>query len=105
MILGRVVGPVVSTVKHAELAAQTVLVVQPIEVDGSDAGASFLAVDHAQAGEGDTVLVLREGSGIRQVLDNPRSPVRCLIVAIVDEVTASDDDASQHGGVVASQGA
>jgi microcompartment protein CcmK/EutM len=43
-------------------------------------------VDHAQAGEGDTVLVLKEGNGIRQVLKDPRSPIQALIVGVVDRV-------------------
>lgn len=89
MILGRVLEPVVSTIKHQELAARTVFVVQPEEADGSAAGPTFLAVDHAQAGPGDQVLVLREGSGIRQVLGAPKSPIRCLIVAVVDEVNVA----------------
>jgi len=89
VILGRVVENVVSTIKHPELAALAVFVVQPIDEKGDDSGATFLAVDHAQAGPGDTVIVLREGNGIRQVLDNPRSPVRCCIVGVVDAVTVA----------------
>ena len=87
MILARVVGSVVATVKHGGLHARTVFTVQPIETDGSASGESFLAVDHAQAGPGDTVIVLREGNGIRQILGDPTSPVRCLIVGVVDAVT------------------
>jgi ethanolamine utilization protein EutN len=86
MILARVMEPVVSTIKHAELHALAVFVVQPIQPNGEPDGNSFLAVDHAQAGPGDTVIVLREGSGIRQVLRNPKSPVRCLIAGVVDTV-------------------
>ncbi len=86
MILARVIEPVVSTVKHPELATLAVFVVQPVNPDGSDTGDSFLAVDHAQAGPGDTVIVLREGNGIRQVLRNPKSPVRCVIAGVVDAV-------------------
>ncbi len=86
MILCRVGEPVVSTVKHPRIAAQTVFVVHPIEADGSDAGESFLAVDHAQAGPGDHVVVLREGNGIRQILGDDKSPIRCLIVGVVDAV-------------------
>ena len=88
MILARVLGSVVSTVKHPSLRGLPVFAVQPIETDGSDAGDSFLAVDHAQAGPGDTVVILREGNGIRHVLGDPKSPVRCLIVGVVDAVTA-----------------
>lgn len=86
MILARVLGNVVSTVKHPGLHGLAVFPVQPLGADGLATGDSFLAVDHAQAGPGDTVLVLREGNGVRQLLGDAASPVRSLIVAIVDEV-------------------
>ncbi len=86
MIYARVVGNVVSTIKHAGLQAKAVFVVQPLTPEGQDDGDSFLAVDHAQSGPGDHVLILREGNGIRQILKDPKSPIRCLIVAVVDVV-------------------
>ena len=89
MILGRVLETVVSTIKHEQLHALAVFVVQPIDGAGAALGDTFLAVDHAQSGPGDVVLVLCEGNGIRQVLRNPKSPVRRVIVAVVDEVTVS----------------
>ena len=89
MILARVLGSVVSSVKHPGLQGRTVFAVQPIESDGSASGDSFLAVDHAQAGPGDTVVILREGNGIRRVLGDAKSPVRCLIVGVVDAVTVT----------------
>ncbi len=94
MILGRVLETVVSTVKHPTLHALAVFVVQPVDGVGADAGETFLAVDHAQSGPGDTVLVLCEGNGIRQVLRNPKSPVRRVIVAVVDDVTLADAGAA-----------
>lgn len=86
MILGRVVDSVVSTIKHSQLHGWAVFVVQPVHPDGADSGESFLAVDHAQSGPGDLVLVLCEGGGIRQVLKDPKSPVRRVIVGVVDEI-------------------
>ena len=86
MILARVVDTVVSTIKHPQIEAMAVFVVQPIDPQGDAVGATFLAIDHAQSGPGDVVLVLREGSGIRQILDAPHSPIRCLIVGVVDEI-------------------
>lgn len=87
MILARVTGHVVSTIKHPGLHGYAVFCVQPIDEFGSADGESFLAVDHAQAGPGDTVIVLREGNGIRQVLAAAKNPIRCLIVGVVDAVT------------------
>ena len=89
MILGRVTGTVVATIKHEAYAGRKVLLVQPIDERGEDAGAELIAVDNAQAGVGDTVLVLREGSGVRQILCGDIKavlPILETIVAVVDEV-------------------
>jgi len=87
MILGRVTGNVVSTAKHPGYVGRKLMIVQPIDEHGNDAGKKFLAVDNAQAGEGDTVLVLREGNGVRQILaESEPPPLLELIVGIVDKV-------------------
>jgi ethanolamine utilization protein EutN len=91
MILGKVLGPVVSTEKHPAFVRLKLLVVQPVDEEGRPQGKSFLAVDRASsAGEGDTVLVLREGSGVRQIFGVPLSsklPINSCIVGVVDRVT------------------
>lgn len=88
MKLCRVLGPVVSTVKHPKYAGRTLLAVQPLDERGADVGASFLAVDDVQSGSGDVVLVMQEGNGVRQLLQLGKEvPIRSLIVAIVDRVT------------------
>jgi len=86
MILGRVTGNVVGTIKHPSFEGHKLMIVQPISGDGQDSGKRFLAVDHAQAGPGDRVIVLGEGSGIRQITGDAQSPIRALIVGIVDDV-------------------
>jgi microcompartment protein CcmK/EutM len=83
----RVTGQVVSTVKHPTYRGRTLLVVQPLDDQGHDAGASFLAVDHAQAGPGDRVIVMSEGNGVRSILKiGDQVPIRSVIVGIVDAV-------------------
>lgn len=86
MNLCRVLGDVVSTAKHEKFAALTLLLVQPVDEAGKDAGRSFIAVDHAQAGPGDLVLVMREGNGVRQLLKDRSAPIRSIVVGIVDAV-------------------
>lgn len=84
----RVVGPMWATVKHPAYAGHAMFVVQPVDEHGKDAGPSFVAVDHAQAGIGDTVLVLTEGNGVRQILQQgDQVPIRSLIVGIVDAIS------------------
>jgi microcompartment protein CcmK/EutM len=83
----RVVGPLWAAAKHPAFAGHTLFVVQPIDHLGADAGTSFVAVDHAQAGAGDHVLVLTEGTGVRQILkQGDVVPIRSLIVGIVDRM-------------------
>jgi len=73
--------------KHPAFAGRTLFVVQPLDERGGDAGPSFVAVDHAQAGVGDKVLVLTEGNGVRQILKaGDIVPIRSIIVGIVDQV-------------------
>jgi microcompartment protein CcmK/EutM len=49
-------------------------------------GAYIIALDGIGAGRGETVLILDEGSGARQILDDASAPVRSIVVGIVDEV-------------------
>ncbi|UCF99909.1 MAG: EutN/CcmL family microcompartment protein [Spirochaetaceae bacterium] len=86
MILGRVIGSVVSTVKLDVLVGYKLLMVQPVDPQGKDAGSLTLALDVVQAGIGDTVLVLEEGNSGRMIVGNPMAPIRTIIVGIVDEV-------------------
>ena len=81
------VGPMWASVKHPAYAGRTLLVVQPLDEHGADTGASFVAVDTAQAGAGDKVIVLTEGNGVRQILKaGDQVPIRSVIVGVVDHV-------------------
>jgi ethanolamine utilization protein EutN len=86
MFLGRVVGDVVATIKHRALEGRKLLVVQPLTGEGTPAGRPTIAVDAADAGVGDHVLVVDEGNSAAQVLAVPRGPVRTVVVGVVDEV-------------------
>ena len=80
-----------AAVKHPAYAGKPLFVVQPLDERGGDAGQSFVAIDHAQAGVGDKVLVLTEGNGVRQILKaGDIVPIRSIIVGIVDSVDGSD---------------
>ena len=83
----RVVGPMWAAVKHPAFAGKPMFVVQPLDEAGKDVGASFVAVDNVQAGVGDKVIVLTEGTGARQILkQGDIVPIRSIIVGIVDRV-------------------
>lgn len=94
MILGRVLGSVVSSAKHEAYVGHKLMIVEPIDENGKKSGDEFLAVDHVQAGPGDTVLVLKEGNGVRQILNmtGKMCPLLELIVGIVDQVEVPRGD-------------
>jgi len=87
MVIGKVVGTIVTTISHANYKHHRLLVVQPLSLEDGDTSGDFVALDNSQAGIGDTVLVLREGSGARQVLNNKDARVISVIVGIVDSVS------------------
>jgi microcompartment protein CcmK/EutM len=84
MVLGRVVGTVVTTISHPHYKHRRLLVVQPLALPGQPEDGDFLALDNTHAGIGDTVLVNREGNGARQALNLPDGCVISVIVGIVD---------------------
>ncbi len=86
MIIGKVVGTIVTTLSHRDYKNRRLLVVQPMGLEGEKPDEDFIALDNTQAGIGDTVLVNREGNGARQVLQNPDAAVISVIVGIIDSV-------------------
>ena len=84
MILGKVIGSIVSTINHPFYDDRKLLVVDKCHPDWTSTGKYVICVDQASAGVGDQVLVLDEGNGARQILEDPTGPVRSVIVGIVD---------------------
>ena len=91
MILGRVIGSVVSTIHHRVIENKKLLVAERLDPNGKPTGGYLIALDAVGAGKNETVLVLDEGNGARQVLDDDTAPIRSIIVGIVDEVELSAD--------------
>ncbi len=87
MKIGRVVGTVVTPVQHPAYDGRRLLAVRPLNPDGSEAADRlFVAVDRAQAGVGDRVLLMAEGSSVRAIVGDERAPIRCAVVGVIDEI-------------------
>jgi ethanolamine utilization protein EutN len=86
VILGRVVGNVVSTQKHYKVEGQKLLLVQPLDLDMRPEGKPLLTIDSVDAGVGDRVLVVTEGRAAGMALGRTEAPVDAAIVGVVDSV-------------------
>ena len=86
MQLARVVGDVVATRKHEALRGPALLLVQPIDGAGAAQGSPLLAVDAAQAGPGDRVLLVMEARAAATALRRRTAPVEAAVVGVVDQV-------------------
>jgi microcompartment protein CcmK/EutM len=87
MILGKVLSRVISTAKLDTIPHRQLLNVEPLEGFGDRT--PIVAIDSVQAGPGDVVLILQEGTGVRQAtLEDPSKPLpaQMAIVGIVDHV-------------------
>jgi ethanolamine utilization protein EutN len=90
MIIGKVVGDVVATQKAPSHEGRKILVVQPLNLDGSERGGVLLALDAVDAGVGDRVLVTTEGWSAMTAVERPHSPIDMAVVGVVDSVTLAD---------------
>lgn len=84
MIIGKVVGTVISTRKNADLVGSKFMIVEPIEKMNTGSSERIVAVDNIGAGIRDIVLVTT-GSSARLACGNPDSPIDACIVGIVDD--------------------
>ena len=86
MILARVVGQVVSTMKRPQFEGAKLLLVQPETPGGEAHGNTLLAVDSVGAGVSERVIVVLEGRAAGEALGRKLSPVDAAIVGIVDAI-------------------
>jgi len=86
MILARVAGRITSTIHHDSMDGRKLLVLDKLDHEGEPTGGYVIAVDAVGAGYGETVIMLDEGNGARQVLGEDGLPIRSVVVGVVDEV-------------------
>ena len=92
-MIARVVGDLVATQKHASHEGCKLLVVQPLNLDGSDRGDAVVAVDAVDAGAGDRVLLVTEGFSAMTSVGRPQSPIDMAVVGFIDRIDLDSDAA------------
>jgi len=86
VLIGRVIGEVVATAKHASHEGRKILVVQPLNLDDTDRGTAVVALDSAGAGIGEKVLLTTDGFAAFTSVGLGPSPIDMAVVGIVDRV-------------------
>ncbi|MBI4576588.1 MAG: EutN/CcmL family microcompartment protein [Planctomycetes bacterium] len=87
--MGRVVGKVWATQKYPDLVGAKLLMVEPIDSDGTPTGRPFAAADTVGAGEGEVVFYV---TAYEAVIPYPRDmvPLDASIVGIVDRIETAE---------------
>jgi len=85
MLIARVIGTTVSTIKDEKITGQKLLVMRQTDETGKSIGKPFVAVDTVGAGVGELVLTA-SGSSARQTTLTKDRPVDAVIMAIIDSL-------------------
>ncbi len=86
MLIANVVGEIVATQKHSSHEGRKVLLVQPLNLDGSNRGDPLVALDAVGVGVGDKVLLVTEGFSAMTAVGRPQSPIDMAVVGFIDHV-------------------
>ena len=85
MLIAKVIGTTVSTIKDEKLLSRKLLIVRQTDERGDPFGKPFVAVDTVDAGIGDLVLTC-SGSSARQTAITRDTPVDAVIMAVIDSL-------------------
>jgi microcompartment protein CcmK/EutM len=86
MLLARVEGNVVATRKHPSLLGWRLVICQPINQTGEPEGMPKVAIDAQGAGLHQRVVISSDGSAARNAVGDEKSPVRWIVIGVVDDV-------------------
>jgi microcompartment protein CcmK/EutM len=90
MLISKVIGTTISTIKDPTLEGRKLLIVRQTDETGTPFGKPYVAVDTLDAGIGDLVLTAH-GSGGRQTDITRNSPVDAVIMAVIDHLTSNGE--------------
>jgi ethanolamine utilization protein EutN len=91
MQIARVVGTVVATQKHRKFEGAKLLMVQPLNLDGTPRANALRAVVGVGAGVHEMVLVVLEARAAGEALGKKAAPVDAAIIGIIDQVDVDGD--------------
>jgi ethanolamine utilization protein EutN len=86
MLIARVIGELVATQKHASHVGRKLLLVQPLNLDGTNRGDAVVALDAVDAGVGDRVLLSTDGYAASSSVGRPQSPIDMAVIGYIDQI-------------------
>ncbi len=90
MLIARVIGTTVSTIKDEKLVGRKLMVCRPADEKGEASGKPYVAIDTVDAGVGDLVLTAA-GSSARQTTITKDTPVDAVIMGIIDSLSVDGE--------------
>jgi ethanolamine utilization protein EutN len=85
MLMARVEGNVVATRKHPSLMGWRLVICQPINHAGDAQTTPLVAIDCLGAAVRQRVIISSDGAAARNAVGDQKSPVRWMIIGILDE--------------------
>ena len=90
MLIARVIGTAVSTIKDPKITGGKLLILKQTDHAGNEVGKSFVAIDLVDAGVGELVLTAHSSSA-RQTNQTKDSPVDAVVMAVIDHLNVDGE--------------
>ncbi|HNT26058.1 MAG TPA: EutN/CcmL family microcompartment protein [Anaerolineales bacterium] len=97
MLIARVIGTTVSTIKDPKLTGQKLLILRQTDERGEPFGKPYVAIDTVDAGVGDLVLTAA-GSSARQTVQTKDTPVDAVIMSVIDSLQVDGEVVFRKSG-------
>ncbi len=91
MLIAKVIGTTIATIKDEKLVGRKLLILRQTDEHGAPTGKPYVAVDTLDAGVGDLVLTC-SGSSARQTNITKDTPVDAVIMAVIDSLEVEGQD-------------
>jgi len=97
MKLARVTGTVVSTVKYDKYRGMKMLKMRHLDLEMNETGEELIALDAANAGMGDIVLVNNDGGAAQMVMGDKTLIASVTVCGVIDSFTCQGKTTRCHG--------
>ena len=99
MLMCRVEGSAISTIRHPSLKGWRLLICQPLNEDGEKTALPILCLDNLGAGKHQIVIVTSDGKSVREKIGCPNTPARYMSIAILDALKPIEEVSGELEGV------